>query len=431
MNSCQAKQVCQNVKVNFRQQTPLNNLLQTRLIRRQVNQLILNGSKRKPSYQRIFNTSSSSSSDHNNQNIASFNNQPQQHQINNNGSLSDKKSQQLQQKLSQTRLQEKQNQEGEANRQQIQLTNQQPEVDSESKQEQEQSQQQLTRNNWLKLGQLICKELGLFQDVDKFKVPWGVSSIIKVLFWWITSFLFVGQCFIPYGCKLLDIDRNNLNPRGAATLHLLLDTLQIAITYIILALELRPYKPYKQKIFPFRFRPVGWLLLVVVGCLLFPCVDWLALLCSRWFPIKEDNWVENIEQSFQIGDAMTHSLYLFVVSLCAPLWEETIFRGFLIPSLTRYMPLGISVVFSSLIFGLAHFSLQRVLPLMLLGIVIGTVYVASGNLLSAVVLHSLWNFWVFWQLFAQHVVGQDQWSFTSFVVKLVATLWSACNGIWP
>eukprot|EP01026_Neomeris_dumetosa_P021169 TRINITY_DN1858_c0_g1_i6.p1 TRINITY_DN1858_c0_g1~~TRINITY_DN1858_c0_g1_i6.p1 ORF type:complete len:397 (+),score=31.97 TRINITY_DN1858_c0_g1_i6:96-1286(+) len=293
------------------------------------------------------------------------------------------------------------------------------------------STQQTRFDKWKELGRLICKELGLFQDVDKFKVPWGFSSIIKVLLWWILSFLFVVQFCIPFGCKLLDLDRNNLSPRGAATLHLLLDTLQIAITYLILAFELRPYKSLRQRLFPFRLRPIGWLLLVVLGCLLFPCVDWLAVVCSRWFPMKEDVWVENIELSFQIGDAITHSLYLFLVSLCAPLWEETIFRGFLIPSLSRYMPLGFSILASSLIFGLAHFSLQRVLPLMMLGVVIGGVYVASGNLLSAVLLHSLWNFWVFWQLFAQHVAGQDSWSFTQFVVKIVATLWSSCNGVWP
>lgn len=46
----------------------------------------------------------------------------------------------------------------------------------------------------------------------------------------------------------------------------------------------------------------------------------------------------------------------------------------------------------------AHFSMQRFLPLVLLGIIFGTVLVRTRNLLPCVLLHSLWNAYIFWQL---------------------------------
>lgn len=76
---------------------------------------------------------------------------------------------------------------------------------------------------------------------------------------------------------------------------------------------------------------------------------------------------------------------------------QVIFRGFLMPSLTRYMPLWSAVILSALIFACVHFSFQRFLVLVLLGLVFGTLYAESRNLLAAITAHSLWNMWVFVQ----------------------------------
>ena len=67
------------------------------------------------------------------------------------------------------------------------------------------------------------------------------------------------------------------------------------------------------------------------------------------------------------------------------------FRGFLLPSLTKYMTAGWAIGLSGLIFAAAHLSLSEVLPLTLLGCILGGVYSRSRNLLSPMLLHSLWN----------------------------------------
>jgi membrane protease YdiL (CAAX protease family) len=82
------------------------------------------------------------------------------------------------------------------------------------------------------------------------------------------------------------------------------------------------------------------------------------------------------------------------------LWvhAQAIFRGFLLPSLAKYFPIGLSVFLSSVVFAAAHFSLQRFLPLMLLGIILGTLFVCTRNLMSCITFHSLWNAYIFYQL---------------------------------
>ena len=74
------------------------------------------------------------------------------------------------------------------------------------------------------------------------------------------------------------------------------------------------------------------------------------------------------------------------------------FRGFMLPSLTKYMPMPVALVITAAIFAVLHFSVQRLIPLVLLGIVLGLVYLRTRNLFAPVALHSLWNMYIFYNL---------------------------------
>ncbi|MEO1186650.1 MAG: CPBP family intramembrane glutamic endopeptidase, partial [Cyanobacteria bacterium J06636_27] len=54
-------------------------------------------------------------------------------------------------------------------------------------------------------------------------------------------------------------------------------------------------------------------------------------------------------------------------------------------------PLHSCIVCSFILFAAVHLSLSEVLPLSVLGIVLGFVYSRSRNLLAPMLLHSLWN----------------------------------------
>ena len=96
---------------------------------------------------------------------------------------------------------------------------------------------------------------------------------------------------------------------------------------------------------------------------------------------------------------MANAIYLAVVTLFAPLWEEAIFRGFLLPSLCRYLPAHGAVVAAAAAFAAAHCSAERLLPLFALGLVIGVTFVrARGSLAVAVLVHAAWNAYAFAEL---------------------------------
>ena len=62
------------------------------------------------------------------------------------------------------------------------------------------------------------------------------------------------------------------------------------------------------------------------------------------------------------------------------------------------MPMPLSLLLTSAVFAMAHFSLQRLAPLALLGLILGAVYLRTRNLIAPVFLHSLWNMYIFWHL---------------------------------
>jgi uncharacterized protein len=90
-------------------------------------------------------------------------------------------------------------------------------------------------------------------------------------------------------------------------------------------------------------------------------------------------------------DSVAFTIFVITASIAAPIFEEILFRGFLLPSLTRYLPVWGAITVSALLFAVAHFSLSEILPLAALGMVLGYVYVRSRNLLASMLLHSLWN----------------------------------------
>ncbi|HXK33981.1 MAG TPA: type II CAAX endopeptidase family protein [Dehalococcoidia bacterium] len=80
----------------------------------------------------------------------------------------------------------------------------------------------------------------------------------------------------------------------------------------------------------------------------------------------------------------------------APVAEETFFRGFLFPGIARFAGVAAGVVLSGVLFGLAHLVGNPTLwksaaQFSLIGIVFALAYWKSGNLLSVVLAHMLFN----------------------------------------
>ena len=152
---------------------------------------------------------------------------------------------------------------------------------------------------------------------------------------------------------------------------------------------------------------------VVLGAATFPLVDWashqsLSLLFGP--EVAQELWSSGeVVAGLSEGDFITQLSFYLVVSLCAPLWEELIFRGFLLVSLTRFLPPRWAVVVTALVFALCHFRLETVAPLLLLGLVLGGVYMRTNNLMPPILVHSLWNLYVIWTISTPRTFGWPWW----------------------
>ena len=219
------------------------------------------------------------------------------------------------------------------------------------------------------------------------EIPWTGETIWQVL---ILGFFFVGQIVLPLVLGGLGINSAALSSRGRAIFSLTYYLLMAAGSLGVMWWSVRPYRPLPKDMF--RFRPVGAGLLWGLGgyFVAVPLMFGVALLNQQiWQGQGGSNPL--LQTVLEEQDGVALLVFFVTAAVAAPLFEEALFRGFLLPSLTRYLSAGWSIVVSAVIFAAAHLSLSEVLPLTVLGAVLGFVYVRSRTLISPMVLHSAWN----------------------------------------
>ncbi|KAG0499252.1 hypothetical protein HPP92_003560 [Vanilla planifolia] len=234
---------------------------------------------------------------------------------------------------------------------------------------------------------------------EPWSVPWTAETIVQVMLLWIASFWFVGSWVIPFLAHAAGFSKESLTHRGQALYSLLTDIAEGLAGIVILHRCLSRFRPLPTGWFSFSLQG-SWLFDVGLGCVLFPFVNFLSQINIKLLPLLPSPpvGVSSVEQSIIARDPIAMVLYAAVVLVCAPVWEEIVFRGFLLPSLTRYMSLWRAIVLSAFAFALAHFNAQRLLPLVFLGVIMGAVFAKSRNLLASMFLHGLWNGFVFLDL---------------------------------
>ncbi|KAF0907806.1 hypothetical protein E2562_020876 [Oryza meyeriana var. granulata] len=93
-----------------------------------------------------------------------------------------------------------------------------------------------------------------------------------------------------------------------------------------------------------------------------------------------------------LSDSPTSRLLcVFLYCVIAPLSEETIYRGFLLTSLSSSMKWKDAVIVSSLVFSIAHFSINSSFQLFVIGCITGLAYCRTGTLAAPLTIHSLYN----------------------------------------
>jgi uncharacterized protein len=229
----------------------------------------------------------------------------------------------------------------------------------------------------------------------RWTVPWDWENTWLVM---VAGFFLVGQLIV--GFLIAPLVRSFLEGAQAQTglSTEIAQGLGVVATYgalaggtlTVLYLTIKPYFPLQQNWFNFKLtgKGLGWGL---GGYLVaFPLVIGISILNSQiWQGQGGSNPL--LPLILNGKDPIALGLFFMTTAIAAPIFEELLFRGFLLPSLTRYMTTVNAIVLSGFIFALVHLSLSEVLPLTVLGMLLGFVYARTQNLLASMLLHSFWN----------------------------------------
>uniref|UniRef100_A0A7S3RA85 CAAX prenyl protease 2/Lysostaphin resistance protein A-like domain-containing protein n=1 Tax=Dunaliella tertiolecta TaxID=3047 RepID=A0A7S3RA85_DUNTE len=251
-------------------------------------------------------------------------------------------------------------------------------------------------------------------------VPWGGAATAGGMALWFGSFVAVGFLVVPGIYGALGIKLSELQDKSQYVLVTQATATLVGLSVIRLVTagpmkEAGEPQSKKDKLFnyslaePFR-KPYGWATWGLLGLALAPVlVGVLATLLSTVGyedAVGGRGTVDGVAGMIQL-DVPTYLSLLSITGVLAPLLEETVFRGFLLTSLTKWLPTWAALVLSSLAFGLCHLSLRDLPVLTALGMLLGSTYVRSRNLLSPILIHGVWNSAVLTFLFVLAQSGID------------------------
>jgi uncharacterized protein len=231
--------------------------------------------------------------------------------------------------------------------------------------------------------------------LGRWTVPWDGAVIWQVM----VGFFLCGQVLAPLMAQVLlagsdsglaklgiTLSGDRHQAWGSVLVYLSLASLSLGI----MLLSIQGFRPWPEGWFKLKFNS-GWILWGLGGY--FVALPLVALVSSLNERIWQGQGGSNpiLDIVFEGRDPGAIALFWFTAAVLAPIFEEILFRGFLLASLSRYLPSWGAILLSALLFAAVHLSAAEVLPLMTLGVLLGFVYMRSRSLLASMLLHALWN----------------------------------------
>ena len=219
------------------------------------------------------------------------------------------------------------------------------------------------------------------------------------------GFVVLGEVISPlFSITIVELVSSNLSNELTQSLKIFVGYLFMAIPpLLIIYYQIKSFDKkflFRKDYFQFNFLPIkdsffqgfkGFLMIIP-----------FVLLVSLIMNLLIDNQNGSnplLEIVLNNNNYFSFALLFLTTTLIAPLFEEVIFRGVLLPILSREFGIILGITISAFIFALAHLSISEMPPLFILGIGLGITRLISGRLSSSVIMHSLWNGMTFLNLF--------------------------------
>lgn len=234
-----------------------------------------------------------------------------------------------------------------------------------------------------------------------FSVPWGVGTLLIGCTALTASFVLVGVVTAGVYVRLnSEMDQISLSPGFV----LVEELLQLSVGASVLAVVLRKHRDVidadNSDLFVLDPRKTGWLrpalVHLVIGLLSVYVVSFV-LREVGWTDAQTGRGTADEMGSLLLNDGsggaelLVLPVLLTAVAIGAPLFEELVFRGFLLTSLNKYMRDEFAIAISAAVFALVHASTRDAPEVFVMGVVLGSSYTRTKHLLTPVTVHALFN----------------------------------------
>ncbi|XP_062107339.1 uncharacterized protein LOC133818470 [Humulus lupulus] len=220
--------------------------------------------------------------------------------------------------------------------------------------------------------------------------PWDSGSV------WSTMAFYMFTLHIPLSFGWLSVvaellQEPILDPQTEAISLLLAQTLEFIATLLLLKYTAKPKYQFMNL---FKANELSgernWLFASTMGLtFLFSLVVLTSFFVDR---VLEPKVISNpILKEMLVSSNIARAACALVYCIITPLLEETVYRCFLLRSLSSTMKWQHAVLISSAIFSMAHLSGENFLQLLIIGCVLGCSYCWTGNLGSSFLIHSFYN----------------------------------------
>jgi membrane protease YdiL (CAAX protease family) len=152
---------------------------------------------------------------------------------------------------------------------------------------------------------------------------------------------------------------------------------------------------YKQLSYRSLFHSTSHSIAKTVGVLLLPVfliVPGLILLTGVLNSLVEWLFPMSLDDREMFAHMVATSVIpLFFACVAAPLLEEMLFRGVIVRSFLQQYSRTQSILWSSLLFALAHLNVYQFFTALVLGVVLGWLYERTRSLWPSICLHTVFN----------------------------------------
>lgn len=230
-------------------------------------------------------------------------------------------------------------------------------------------------------------------------VPWGTGTVVLGLGGGAVLFVATGLLVAPLLAASAGVSLRELAAPQRVEYLLALQAAETAQGLAVVYLATRRFCPLPPDLFVFDLSqplqaPNGWLVWSLLGYgtafAAIAVAAGAAGLLSGGVPETGAGTVDGVLPL--LGGGVGGYLGLLgVTAVLAPVLEETLFRGFLLPWLTTWLPGPAALLLSATLFAAAHFAPRDFPQLLALGLVLGAAYGRTRNLAVPMAIHGLWN----------------------------------------